>query len=78
MIICKWLNCKDKQKVDFYNLILVLPKRIDEKLVQLSNKVMNLHFRHLFISTKFLRDTPFIRINIFYGQGILKLFFIWT
>lgn len=64
MIICKWLNCRDKQKLDFQNLILALPKGIDEELGQMSNKDMNPYFRNLFISTKFVRDTPFIRINI--------------
>lgn len=76
--ICKWLNCRDKLEVNFYNLNLALPKRIDEELGQMSTKYVNPHFRNLFISTKFLRDIPFIRINIFYGQRILRLFFIWN
>lgn len=76
--ICKWLNCRDKLEVNFYNLNLALPKRIDEELGQMSTKYVNPHFRNLFISTKVLRDIPFIRINIFYGQRILRLFFIWN
>lgn len=44
----------------------------------MSTEDVNPHFRNLFTLTKFLRETQFIRINIFYGQGMLWLFFVWN